>query len=306
MFLLGADSDRNDVPENEIENFVTPGTCSVAIKTKDTGADKNRTIVDNCDDSSAVVSLDPDDDGDGILEGRGIFSVKPGTGSGSTQAESRLSCDSNDDGAQQSTVETRCDAASAKIIVDTDSGRSKGFMRAMETGSSVTLENDLNFDGLVDRSVVSSVDSGQAEVVASESSTQVSIKVRKGGVIKGAIYVNNGGAMRVDFDGDGNGYLSNSLGIGVTATHPIDVACSAYCDGANWVNASDKNAKENFRKVNGEELLGKIADLQITRGTTRMTSRPHISDRPRKTSKKSSASAPTVSQSQRSILPALH
>ncbi len=259
------DSDDDGIAENEIDQVVTPTTAGVAIKTKGTGADKNRTISSSCDDSSAVHYLDVDDDGDGISEGRGIISVKSATGTGSMSASSRLTCDSNDDGAQESTVESSCDASSAKIIVDRDSGRSKGFMRAMETGSSVTLENDLNLDGLVDRSVISSVDSAQAEVVASEGSTQVSMKVRKGGVIKGAININNGGALRVDFDGDGNGYLSNSLGVGVTATHPIDVAGGAYCDGTNWVNASDKNSKENFVQVNGEEILEKISDLEITK-----------------------------------------
>ena len=260
----GVDMSGDGNPESEISQSVLPGNCSVAIKTKGTGADKNRTIGSSCDDSSAIQVLELDDDGDGIVEGRGIISVKSGTGSGSMSASSRLTCDPDEDGDQESTVESSCDANSAKIIVDRESGRSKGFMRAIDTGSSVTLENDLNNDGLVDRSVVSSIDSEQAEVVASEGSTQVSMKVRKGGVVKGNININNGGALRVDLDGDGNGYLSNSLGVGVTATHHIDVAGGAYCDGTNWVNASDKNSKENFQSVDGQELLDKIADLSIT------------------------------------------
>ena len=67
-------------------------------------------------------------------------------------------------------------------------------------------------------------------------------------------------------DRNGNQFLSNTLGVGVASSgHHIDVAGGAYCDGTNWVNASDRNAKENFERVDGEELLGKIENLDITR-----------------------------------------
>ncbi len=59
--------------------------------------------------------------------------------------------------------------------------------------------------------------------------------------------------------------MPRDVGIGVDPTHKIDVAGGAYCDGTNWVNASDKNSKENFEKVDGEEILEKISDLEITK-----------------------------------------
>ena len=62
----------------------------------------------------------------------------------------------------------------------------------------------------------------------------------------------------------GDGYLSSKLGIGMTPVEKIDVDGGAYCDGANWVNASDKNSKENFRSVDGEKLLRELSDLEIT------------------------------------------
>ena len=39
----------------------------------------------------------------------------------------------------------------------------------------------------------------------------------------------------------------------------------AYCDGTNWVNASDVASKENFVPVHGDELLDRIARLDIKR-----------------------------------------
>jgi hypothetical protein len=65
---------------------------------------------------------------------------------------------------------------------------------------------------------------------------------------------------------EGTGYFADKVGIGVDVpSHRIDVAGGAYCDGTNWVNASDRNSKENFAPVNGEELLNKISQLEITK-----------------------------------------
>jgi hypothetical protein len=63
----------------------------------------------------------------------------------------------------------------------------------------------------------------------------------------------------------GDGFLSSKLGIGKTPVEKIDVDGGAYCDGTNWVNASDKNSKENFRSVDGEKLLRELSNLEITR-----------------------------------------
>jgi hypothetical protein len=65
---------------------------------------------------------------------------------------------------------------------------------------------------------------------------------------------------------EGTGYFADKVGIGVDVpSHRIDVAGGAYCDGTNWVNASDKNSKENFVPVDGEDLLKKISQLDITK-----------------------------------------
>lgn len=51
----------------------------------------------------------------------------------------------------------------------------------------------------------------------------------------------------------------------IPTTHTLSIGGGgAFCDGTTWTNASDKNAKENFSEVDGEELLEKIEELSIT------------------------------------------
>ena len=63
------------------------------------------------------------------------------------------------------------------------------------------------------------------------------------------------------------GQVSNSgaIGIGVTnPTYPIQHSSGAHLTGGGvWVNASDKNLKENFENVNSQEILEKVRKLDI-------------------------------------------
>jgi hypothetical protein len=57
------------------------------------------------------------------------------------------------------------------------------------------------------------------------------------------------------------------LGVGkntIDAGKVIDVAGGAYCSGSTWYNSSDKNLKENFIPVNGQEILEKVANMEIS------------------------------------------
>jgi hypothetical protein len=55
--------------------------------------------------------------------------------------------------------------------------------------------------------------------------------------------------------GIGNASPTNLLAVGTGG---------AYCNGTTWVNGSDRNAKEDFRPVNPEDVLAKVASLPIT------------------------------------------
>jgi hypothetical protein len=58
--------------------------------------------------------------------------------------------------------------------------------------------------------------------------------------------------------------LNGNVGIKIAPTHLIDLSGGAYSNGATWTNSSDKNLKENFEVVNGEQILGLIESLPIT------------------------------------------
>jgi hypothetical protein len=119
--------------------------------------------------------------------------------------------------------------------------------------------------GANDNRVISSTDDTSAVVLLATDDASITMTTRKGGVVKGVINVNNGSACKIGLGSDGNGFFATGVGVGVDPTHPVDVAGGAYCDGTNWVNASDVNSKENFQPVNGEELLDKISGLEITK-----------------------------------------
>lgn len=56
-----------------------------------------------------------------------------------------------------------------------------------------------------------------------------------------------------------------SISMKATPTSVYMAVGAATCDGTDWINASDVNSKENFEDVDGEEILDKISDLEITR-----------------------------------------
>jgi hypothetical protein len=238
--VASGDLDGDGVPENEASLHVTPTTSGVAIKTKGTGAEANRTVSvsSGTDVSTASLACDIDDDGDGVPESE-ISSV-------CLPVSSRMAIKTKGTGAAHNR------AASVTSSTDPFSG-------------SVVCAADLDGDGVADRQVGSSVDDTTAGIAIDESGVHVAMGTKKkGGVVNGSIIVVNTTLRMVELDSDGDGYLDHSLGIGVDATHRIDVAGGAYCDGSNWVNASDVNVKENFIDVDGAELLAKIARLPIT------------------------------------------
>jgi hypothetical protein len=61
-------------------------------------------------------------------------------------------------------------------------------------------------------------------------------------------------------------YLTNNTGTGsINAGHFIDTVTGAYLTtGGTWTNSSDRNKKENFRDVAGEEVLRKLANMPVT------------------------------------------
>lgn len=57
-----------------------------------------------------------------------------------------------------------------------------------------------------------------------------------------------------------NGFVG--IGSGVNPTNRLQVL-NAYCDGATWVNASDRNLKESFSEINPQEVLARVMAMPI-------------------------------------------
>ena len=166
-------------------------------------------------------------------------------------AQMLLEADTDGDGVYENTVTQTCDATSSRqIMAGTTSlagsgGASHVSMEASPTGSSLSLDKG---DVLVS---IEAKDDSPGNYT---------------GDFKITVIASKSPGLKVSLGSDGIGYLSDGLGVGVVApTHHIDVVGGAYCDGTNWVNASDKNSKENFAKVDGGEILEKISELEITK-----------------------------------------
>ncbi len=238
------DEDGDGLSESSISQRIAPTTSSLAIKTKGTSAQRTQTISGDCDDESSVLSLDTDDDGDGIADAKVVLGSGASLLGGALPGGAVISAryDNDDDGIAEQGIDQIVTPTTSSVAIKT-----KG------TGADPNR-------------VIGGTDDTTATMLMATDSASISMKVRKGGVIKGSIIINNGSALRmVEMGSDGNSYFASGVGIGVDATHKIDVAGGAYCDGTNWVNASDRNSKENFESVNGEEILEKISELEITK-----------------------------------------
>ncbi|GEM_PF-1624314 len=185
-----------------------------------------------------------DDDCDGFSASRALF------------------YDSDGDRVPENDIEEVCLPTGSSMAIKT-----KGTGADNNRAASLSCVGDIDGDGTVDRLVHVTADSTTAGIAIDEPGVHIASEARKGwdGTVKGSTRIDENGESRVLFDSDGKGYLSNSLGVGVEApVHRIDVAGGAYCDGSNWVNASDANLKENFAAIDGAELLAKIAALPIS------------------------------------------
>jgi hypothetical protein len=91
-----------------------------------------------------------------------------------------------------------------------------------------------------------------------------------------AMVISLGNSFGVDTADSGTGtftlrasggiYLTNSTGTtSMTSGHFIDTFTGAYLTtGGTWTNSSDRNKKENFRDVDGAEVLRKLANMPVT------------------------------------------
>ena len=261
--VASIDDDGDTVPESEISQTVTPTTCGVAINTKGTGADKNRTIGSQCDDSSAVQYLDVDEDGDGHAEARGIISVKASTGSGSLTAtvSNQMTCDSDDDGFPDSEISQSVTPTTCGVAINTKgTGAAKGRTAGSQCDDSSAvhyLDIDDDGDDIPEVSLREAATPSVAEIVVTKNQDVSSTDLRMAATDDSAVVV-------LGYDGLTTASLKLQVVSSGTA-NPIEHSSGAHLTaGGVWTNASDANLKENFRPVDGAELLEKIEELPVS------------------------------------------
>ena len=261
--VASIDDDGDTVPESEISQTVTPTTCGVAINTKGTGADKNRTIGSQCDDSSAVQYLDVDQDGDGHADARGIISVKASTGSGSLSAtvSSQMTCDSDDDGLPDSEISQSVTPTTCGVAINTKgTGAAKGRTAGSQCDDSSAvhyLDIDDDGDDIPEVSLREAATPSVAEIVVTKNQDVSSTDLRMAATDDSAVVV-------LGYDGLTTASLKLQVVSSGTA-NPIEHSSGAHLTaGGVWTNASDANLKENFRPVDGAELLEKIEELPVS------------------------------------------
>ncbi len=179
----GIDDDGDTVPEEGVDIVVTPGTSSVAINTKGTGADKNRTAVTgSVNDTTASITNGIDNDDDGDPDVTAGMSVTPyvssvaiktkGTGADKdrtvgltgmtddTTASVTTSIDADGDGTNENEVDQIITPTTSSVAIKTkgtgaDSNRSASSTTSTTLGevSSVTDIDD-DGDGIVESEMV--------------------------------------------------------------------------------------------------------------------------------------------------------
>ncbi len=77
----------------------------------------------------------------------------------------------------------------------------------------------------------------------------------------------NGNDDQLELKGSVVVFTANYVGIGNPSPTNRLMVGTARCDGLSWINASDRNAKENFRPVAGREVLAKVAAMPISSWT---------------------------------------
>ncbi len=143
--VAGLDDDGDGVTEQGIDQILTPVTSSVAIKTKGTGADKNRTASSTTTTTLGQVSMvtDIDDDGDTVPESQDERVCGPDSIVHTSEVSSGGSY-------ATSNVRVRLDALESKLQSLGLLARTSSSQACDDTSASVASEMDLNNDGTVD------------------------------------------------------------------------------------------------------------------------------------------------------------
>ncbi|MBK7092841.1 MAG: hypothetical protein IPH59_14165 [bacterium] len=171
MDALDMDSDDDGLMDRSVTSSCDATGAKHAINTKGTGANNAHTrVVSRTFEGGADVDVSADGDGDGHDEATIKFTAQAEDADNAVGCDMGMSVDIDDDGddecaaevttsdkfaqvrgfkvdiagASRNSFETSCDSAGAKLVLDRDTGRSKGFMRVAPEGPSISLEHEFS------------------------------------------------------------------------------------------------------------------------------------------------------------------
>ncbi len=271
---LGSDSNGDGIPESLV-SYKTSGPRAGGVLSGMSGSTTGTIRMAATSDSTGT-TLGSDSDGNGIPESSvsyktsgpragGILSGMSGSTTGTIRmaaspdsAYSTLETDSDGDGVPESSVRESSVPQVSEITVTKRSGSTTGTIRmaASSDSSNSTLETDSDGDGIPESSLRESSVPQVSEITVNGRSGSTTGTIRMAATPDSAI-------LDLGYSGSTTATIRMQA-VPTSGGHPIALSGGAYCDGTNWVNASDKNSKENFRKVDSERLLQQIAELAIS------------------------------------------
>jgi hypothetical protein len=223
----------------------------LAIKTKGTSA--QRTVACATDASTSSVVATGDLDGDGLDDSEASLRISP--------TSSSMAIKTKGTGAQRFAAGGDCDDADAVLHTDLDDDGDGIADVAASVAASATrselkgyfqkgdVPTQSQFSTLLDATGVrSSLSSGMS------GSTTATIRMQASP---------DSTVFDLGYSGSTTGTIRLQAGSSGTA-NPIEHSSGAHLTvGGVWTNASDEHLKENFKSVDGEELLEKIDELPI-------------------------------------------
>jgi hypothetical protein len=258
------DLDDDGVADNTVAQTSDAAGARLAIKTKGTGAQRQSATLDAVGDGGVTFDLSSDSGGIGGRSGSQHHYVNL------RQAVSSLASDIDGDGTADHTVTESTDDSSSSVVLTCafhNGPRQTVSQDGTFSHGSSRCATDVDHDGTDDFSAECYSDTAQAfQEVSAGTPGLGSTASLHATLIGSELNLTDDGITTYKASSNGNVYNSGNLGIGTApGSHRIDVAGGAYCDGTNWVNASDVNSKENFQAIDGGQLLDQLMQLRITR-----------------------------------------
>jgi hypothetical protein len=297
------DLDGDGLDDSEAALRISPTQSSLAIKTKGTGAQRFSAGTD-CDDDDVRDYLDCDDDGDGIAESRleqrcspdsviQVAQLGDGSSGSSYNMRTRLheleAILKNFGLLGTGRAMQACGDGSSSVSCDLDVDNNSivegtAWEKVDNTDASCGASTDSNQDGTPDVSASIASSATRSELKGYFQSgdvptqSQFSTLLDSDGarsLLSGGMSGSTTATIRMSAAPDSTvfdlGYHGSTTGtIRLMASssgsdNPIEHSSGAHLTpGGVWTNASDENLKENFQPVDGEEILEKIEQLEIT------------------------------------------